>query len=188
MDCLSCGTRVQEGHKFCPGCGSPLVPQVCPGCGRPIEADSSFCPSCGQALKSKLETAKSNPAPTGITSDLKDLAPGEVVLMDTGFFPITFVKNIASSVNGKLYLTNQRLVFKAGKLQGVGGTSVGGVFIPNPKDASKSKEHFVIPLSEITAVASGWASLTVHAREKYKFGGMRKTKEWQEAIGDAMKH
>ena len=93
-----------------------------------------------------------------------------------------------SSINGKLYLTNQRLIFKAGKLQGVGGVSVaGGVFIPNPKDAGKSKEYFAIPLSEITAVESGWANITVQAAgQKYKFGGMRKTKEWQEAIRNAM--
>lgn len=107
--------------------------------------------------------------------------------MDTGAFPITYVKNMMSSINGKLHLTNQRLVFKAGALQGVGGVSSGGLFIPNPKDAGKAKEFFGIPLSEITSVESGWASVTIEASgNKYKFGGMRKTKEWQEAIRNAM--
>lgn len=63
-----------------------------------------------------------------------------------------------------------------------------GVFIPNPKDVAKSKEYFSIPLLEITGVDSGWASLTVYAGgQKYKFGGMRKTKEWaEEAISNVV--
>lgn len=107
--------------------------------------------------------------------------------MDTGFFPITYVKNFASSTNGKLYLTNRRLVFKAGKLQGVGGVAAGGIFVPNLKDVNKSKEFFAIALSDITAVDTVWAGITVNAAgQKYKFGGMRKTNEWQEAISRAM--
>jgi hypothetical protein len=126
------------------------------------------------------------PPPTGgIASDMKDVQPGEVVLMDTGHFPISYVKNMMTSTNGKLYLTNQRLVFKAGKLQGIGGVATGGLFIPNPKDAGKSKEHFAILLSQITSVESGWANITVQADQKYKFGGMTKTREWAEAINRA---
>jgi len=118
---------------------------------------------------------------------LKDLAPGEVVLMDSGVFPISYVKNVMSSTNGKLYLTSQRLVFKAGALQGVGGVYAGGVFIPNPADAGKAKEYFAISLSQITSVESGWANVTVQAGgQKFKFGGMRKTDEWREAIRRAM--
>jgi hypothetical protein len=151
--------------------------------------DVNFCPNCGKNTRTgiKAEALEPPPPPAGIASNLKDLDSGEVVLMDTGLFPITYVKNMMSSTNGKLYLTNRRLVFKAGKLQPVGGVSPSpDLFIPNPKDAQKSKEYFAIPLSEITAVESGWASLTVQsARGKYKFGGMRKTKEWQEAINRA---
>lgn len=161
----------------------------CPNCGVPINIEANFCPNCGQALKSSPATKEMSraSAPAGIASDLKGLDAGEVVLMDTGTFPITYTKSVMSSINGKLYLTNQRLIFKAVALQGIGGVSVGGVFIPNPKDANKSKEYFGIPLSEITVVESGWANITVQAAgQKYKFGGMRKTKEWKEAIRNAM--
>ena len=106
--------------------------------------------------------------------------------MDTGVFPIAYVKNMMSSINGKLSLTNHYLVFKAGKLQGVGGVAVSGLFIPNPMDANKSKEHFSIPLSGVTAVERGWSHITVTASgQKYKFGGMTKTKEWEAAINNA---
>jgi len=106
--------------------------------------------------------------------------------MDTGTFPIAYVKNMMSSINGKLSLTNNYLVFKAGKLQGVGGASIGGLFIPNPADANKSKEHFSIALSSISQVERGWSHITVTAAgQKYKFGGMTKTKEWEAAITNA---
>ncbi len=53
-------------------------------------------------------------------------------------------------------------------------------------DAGKSKTHFSIPLSSVTAVEKGWSHITVHAgAEKYKFGGMTKTAEWETAINNA---
>ncbi|MDO8567900.1 MAG: zinc ribbon domain-containing protein [Dehalococcoidales bacterium] len=187
MFCPNCGANVPDGSRFCPGCGSAVAAPVCPRCGTSIKAGVNFCPSCGQTLKGAPAAAAPPPAPTpthaGIASNLKGLAPGEVVLMDTGTFPITYVKNVMSSTNGKLYLTSQRLIFKAGALQGIGGVSSGGLFIPNPKDAGKAKEFFGIPLSEITAVESGWANVTVEATgKKYKFGGMLKTKDWANEI------
>jgi hypothetical protein len=113
--------------------------------------------------------------PAGIASDLKDQAPGEAVLMDSGRFPVSYVKNVMSSINGKLYLTNQRLVFKAGKLQSDAGMFGGDA-------AFKSKQYFSIPLSEVVTVEPGMVTLVVQAGEKYKFGGMRQTKEWSAAI------
>ena len=68
--------------------------------------------------------------------------------MDTGFFPITYVKNMMTSINGKLYLTNNRLVFKAAKLQGDAGMFGGDA-------ASKSKQYLSLPLAEITNVEAG---------------------------------
>ena len=192
MNCAKCGAAVQLGSRFCPGCGAAVGLQYCIGCGSPLTPDVNFCPNCGKGIRGVANPAAPDtppppPAPAGIASDLKDLVPGEAFLMDTGHFPITYVKNMMSSTNGKLYLTNRRLVFKAGALQGVGGVyTTPGLFIPNPKDAQKSKEYFAIPLSEITGVESGWANVTVQATgQKYKFGGMRKTKEWQEAINNA---
>ena len=163
----------------------------CPSCQNAVSQEARYCLNCGYNLKGAAQ-AGGEPGlePSGIVSDLKELAPGEVVLKDTGHFPITYIQSLFSSINGKLYLTNHRLVFKASKLQGVGGVYVpvaGGIFIPNPADAKKSQEYFSIPLAEITGVESGWASLTVHASgQKYKFGGMLGTKKWAEAVSEAL--
>ncbi len=193
MFCQNCGANIQDGSKFCSACGAAIAQSTCPGCGNPVKPEASFCPVCGRTLKSGAQSQKPAPAqpppamPGGITSDLKDLSPGEVVLMDTGAFPISYVKNMMTSINGKLHLTNQRLVFKASVLQGVGGVAEGGLFIPNPVDANKAKQYFAIPLNQITSVESGWANVTVEAGgQKYKFGGMRKTGEWVESIKRAM--
>jgi hypothetical protein len=106
--------------------------------------------------------------------------------MDTGVFPVAYVRNIMSSINGKLSLTSHYLIFKAGHLQGVGGIAVGGVFIPNASDSNTSKEHFAIPISSISSVEKGWSHITViSAGQKYKFSGMTKTKEWETAINQA---
>jgi len=191
MFCPNCGANVQDGSRFCSGCGKPFTQSVCSNCGSQLKPDANFCPSCGANVKNGGQTAPASPSATaattgGVASDFRELMPGEVVVMDTGFFPITYVKNMMSSTNGKLYLTNQRIVFKAGKLQGVGGTASGGLFIPNPKDANKSKEHFDIPVNQVTSVTSGWATIIVQTSgQSFKFGGMRKTKEWEEAINRA---
>lgn len=187
MFCPNCGKEVQNEHKFCQSCGKAVAPPACSSCGSPVKPDAIFCPNCGRNLKS-AETTVAPPPPlppaasAGIASDLKDIQPGEVVLMDTGHFPITYVKNLMTSINGKLYLTNRRLVFKAGALQGVGGVAAGGLFVPNMNDANKSTTYFAIPLPEVSSVENGWANITVNAREKYKFGGMLKPKDWANEI------
>lgn len=188
MNCTKCGSAVQPGDKFCANCGAPVaVAAYCPNCGVQVTAGAAFCSNCGKSLRPVSDTrAQNTPPAVGAPSTSKNIPAGESVLMDTGAFPISYIKNIMSSINGKLYLTNHYLVFKAGPLQGVGGMSSGGLFIPNPADAGKSKTHFSIPLSSITAVEKGWSHITVTANgQKYKFGGMTKTKEWEEAINSA---
>jgi hypothetical protein len=176
MFCASCGAQLQDGSKFCSSCGKPVPAANCSSCGYSIKPEAVFCPNCGNSLKNSGPSRTPPPiVPAGIASDLKELASGEAVLMDSGRFPVSYVKNVMSSINGKLYLTNQRLVFKAGKLQGDSGIFGGDA-------ASKSKQYFSIPLSEVVAVEPGMVTLIVQAGEKYKFGGMRQTKEWSAAI------
>jgi len=192
MNCSSCGSPVNVDDKFCSNCGSPIKnqPETCPSCNTMMKSNSNFCPNCGYNLKTQKPKLKLEPAAIqqkDAHTNLKDATPGEVVLKDTGLFPITYLTSSFSSTNGKLLLTNQRLVFKGGKLQGVGGVSVGGIFIPNPDDANKSKQYLNIPLAEITQVEHGWANLTIQAAgKKYKFGGMRETKNWAEEIVKAL--
>ena len=181
MFCASCGAQLQDGSKFCSGCGKAVQATTCSRCGCSIKPEAVFCPNCGNALKNSNPSVPPTPVvPVGIASDLKELAPGEAVLMDSGRFPISYVKNVMTSINGKLYLTNQRLVFKAGKLQSDAGMFGG-------EAASKSKQYFSIPLSEVVSVEAGMVTLIVQAGDKYKFGGMRQTKEWSAAILGAVR-
>jgi len=49
MRCSACGTRNDEGRKFCVECGSRLS-TGCPSCGTPYQAGQKFCGECGAAL------------------------------------------------------------------------------------------------------------------------------------------
>ena len=52
IKCANCGHLVDEGTRFCPSCGRPVVPTgstACPNCSHPIPAGARFCPSCGTA-------------------------------------------------------------------------------------------------------------------------------------------
>ena len=175
MNCSKCGSAVQAGDKFCANCGAPVGVLYCPGCGSQVTAGASFCANCGKSLQPGPKSqAQSAPPAAGAASGSSNISAGDSVLMDTGAFPIAYVKSIMSSINGKLSLTPNDLVFKASVLQGVG------------KDANKSKEQFSIPLASVTEVERGAVHITVTASgKKYKFGGMTKTKEWETAINNA---
>ena len=52
MTCRYCGNEVNEGAKFCPGCGKRVDgPAVCPVCGAaPAVEGAKFCAECGAPL------------------------------------------------------------------------------------------------------------------------------------------
>lgn len=53
QSCGNCHQPVPAGTKFCPNCGSKVVPPntlVCPGCQNPVPAGSKFCPGCGAKI------------------------------------------------------------------------------------------------------------------------------------------
>jgi len=107
---------------------------------------------------------------------MSGLPPGEQVIKDTGMFPVTWQKGTFGNVNGKLILTNRRLVFNAGRFQDV---------ISSLRQAHKDKAE--IPLASITSVDKGFmATINVQAGgQKYVFKGMRDAGGWVQAINSA---
>ncbi len=105
------------------------------------------------------------------------LRPGEALIMDSGRLPIAWSKSRFSIVNGKLILTNQRLVFAAGRFQ-------------NPVEGLKGaqKERVELGLGEISGVEKGMlATVKVSAGREYTFKGMGNAKRWVEQIGMAVR-
>jgi len=47
--CSKCGSRVQQGHAFCSGCGASILP-ACPQCHRAGQPGWSHCAWCGAKL------------------------------------------------------------------------------------------------------------------------------------------
>ncbi|MFW6109121.1 MAG: zinc-ribbon domain-containing protein [archaeon] len=104
---------------------------------------------------------------------MSGLPPGEQVIKDTGMFPVTWSKGTFSNVNGKLILTNRRLIFTAGRFQDVISAIRGS-----------HKDRAEIPLSSITSVDKGFmATIDIQAGgQKYTFKGMRGAGDWVQAI------
>lgn len=51
MICQNCKANIQEGFRFCPGCGAPIGQKpVCPGCGKETSAGWVACAYCGYKL------------------------------------------------------------------------------------------------------------------------------------------
>lgn len=49
--CPSCGNPVQEGARFCSGCGAKLQTKAfCPACGAEVAAGAAFCSMCGTKI------------------------------------------------------------------------------------------------------------------------------------------
>jgi hypothetical protein len=92
--------------------------------------------------------------------------------MDSGRLPVAWSKSAFSTVNGKLILTNQRLVFAAGRFQ-------------NPVEGLRGahKERVELGLGEITGVDKGMlATVKVSAGQEYTFKGMGNAKKWVDQI------
>ncbi len=104
------------------------------------------------------------------------IPPGEQIIKDTGIFPVTWTKDTISNINGKLILTNRRLIFTTGNFQDVFASLRGS-----------SKDRADIPLRSITSVDKGFmATINITAGgEKYTFKGMRDAGGWIQDINKA---
>lgn len=157
----------------------------CPKCGSQLENGARFCTNCG-APATAVQNLAPQPAPRLAPQGEVGATPDEVPIRDSGLFPVAYITGMSGSVNGKLHLTSRRLWFKAGSLQGVGGVSVGGMYIPNWDDAQKSKESVSVWLGDVVGVEKKWAGIVVHTGQgDFRFGGMRDTEGWVEAINSA---
>ena len=107
---------------------------------------------------------------------MSGLPPGEQVIKDTGMFPVTWTKGTFSNVNGKLILTNKRLIFTAGRFQDI---------ISAVRSAHKDRAE--IPLNTIVSVDKGFmATINIMAGgQKYTFKGMRDAGGWVQAINSS---
>jgi len=111
------------------------------------------------------------------------LQPGETMIKEGGggaFTQITYVKSLTSNTQGRLILTNSRLLFVPGNFQNTDATMLVALRL------FKSPDSVQIPLSSITNIEKGWGEqLTVHADKKYDFRGMRGAGDWLTAIEQA---
>jgi len=112
----------------------------------------------------------------GVDLNMSGLLPGEQVIKDSGFFPVTYAKGTFSNINGKLILTNKRLIFTAGKFQDIISAL-----------RSAHKERVELPLESISSVDKGFmATIKIMAGgKKYTFKGMRDAGGWVQAINNA---
>lgn len=50
--CPKCGIVVGSGARYCPQCGTSLVPGTCAACNATLTVGAKFCPNCGKASSS----------------------------------------------------------------------------------------------------------------------------------------
>ncbi len=116
----------------------------------------------------------------GHNCGLMNLDPNEIVLMDSGKLPISCQESKLEIMNGKLILTNKRLIFEPSRFQSI----VGSFRLSIKPDSGYVK----IPLTHIIRVERGFmAHLKVFTRDKeYSFKGMRGADKWVRAIEQAV--
>jgi len=82
MFCSNCGKKIEEGTKFCSGCGTPVIeaqtiprqtpvqqqtaetklpPVFCTNCGKKIEEGTKFCSGCGTPVVEQQAIPKQTP-------------------------------------------------------------------------------------------------------------------------------
>ncbi len=59
ITCSNCNKQLEDGAKFCDGCGTPVVQPAkatfCPNCGTRNDTGSAFCQGCGTPLSTDYE-------------------------------------------------------------------------------------------------------------------------------------
>lgn len=111
------------------------------------------------------------------------LESGETLIMESGRGPlsqVTYVKSPFTHPQGRLFLTNKRLIFIPGNFQYEDAT------ILVARRLLRSPETVQISLDSITRVEKGWGEhINIYADKKYDFRGMKRAGEWVTAIENA---
>ena len=63
LKCVSCGTQLAPGAKFCMECGTPQA-LSCPACASPVHVGQKFCMECGTGLTAGAAAQHSPTLPT----------------------------------------------------------------------------------------------------------------------------
>ncbi len=110
-----------------------------------------------------------------------ELDPDEVLIMDSGRLPITYQEGKLRSINGRLYLTNKRLVFEPSRFQSIVGSF--------QLSTGSGTGYVEIPLESIESVEKGFmAHIKVRAGgREYSFKGMRGAGRWVASIEEAIR-
>lgn len=78
IECPNCKKQLDDGVKFCDGCGTKLPESVfCPNCGNQVGAGSAFCPNCGAAIAAPAPVEEA-PAPVEEAPTPVEEAPAPV--------------------------------------------------------------------------------------------------------------
>lgn len=78
MFCKKCGRKLNDGARFCPGCGTQVIVKqssqavssaehVCLACGAPLRKGVAFCMKCGTKVKAEV-----SPVCTACGAPLRD--------------------------------------------------------------------------------------------------------------------
>lgn len=120
----------------------------CPNCGADLSDEADFCTQCGNNLEETNDQAQ-NPT-AGDSANSNQQTNGEVVdfrlnegekLIKKG--KANYSSSFFNKQGGKLYLTNQRLIFKAGNVNL--GDSLMDIALDNVIAFDKAMNMFIIP-------------------------------------------
>lgn len=120
ITCPKCNKELQDGAKFCGGCGTQiLAPDVCPSCGEARSGGGEFCRKCGAALP-KMKAAEApqtepikaqKSAPKPIPKKALMFGGIGVAVVAVAVLAVVLLMGGGSRENFGLYIKNQEIVY-----------------------------------------------------------------------------
>lgn len=123
ITCPKCGKELEDGAKFCEGCGAQISASVfCPSCGAENGTEFAFCQTCGASLTAEAAPAapaekKLNPL-AGILEKLKQLPKKVWMFAGIGVVAVIAIIVVVSLLlSGRPKTPNVALYIKGGEIQ-----------------------------------------------------------------------